>query len=88
MATSKKASAANRDALTPGQNATRGTVAGGIASAAAAMIIANNPENQTALMLAPIASTVIMGFLSGLGNAARTATHAGKAWGGFFGWLG
>ena len=77
-----------RQAITPGSSAGRGSIAGLLGSIAGVMVLRRNPE-LTEIAIAT--TTVVVGMLSGLGNAARNASKE-KGLAGIFGklfsWIG
>lgn len=79
---------ADRTAITPGSSAGRGSIAGLLGSIAGVMVLRRNPE-LTEIAIAT--TTVVVGMLSGLGNAARNAAkESGLAgiFGKMFSWVG
>ncbi len=78
----------DRKAITPGSSAGRGGIAGLIGSIAGVLVLRRNPELTE---IAIGTTTVVVGMLTGLGNAARTAakeTGLVGIFGKLFSWIG
>ena len=77
-----------RQAITPGASAGRGSIAGLLGSIAGVMVLRRNPE-LTEIAIA--VTTIVVGLLNGIGNAARNAAkQEGLAgiFGKMFSWVG
>ena len=77
-----------RTAITPGSSAGRGSIAGLLGSIAGVLVLKWNPE-MTEIAIA--VTTVVVGLLNGLGNAARNAAKEDGLIGIFgklFSWIG
>ncbi len=77
-----------REAISAGSSAGRGSIAGLLGSIAGVLVLRRNPELTE---IAIGTTTVVVGMLTGLGNAARNAakeTGLAGIFGKLFGWLG